>query len=371
MNILFLNSLGKSKWGGGEKWMILAGKGLQDRGHQVIIASLPGSVVEQKAKDEDLEIFRFSIPADIAFWKIPSLKSFLKKNNIEVLICCQNKDVKIGALAARQIGLKAIFARQGIQNLTNKKKYIIPFTQYIDGIITNTNSIKKVYGGFGWFPENFIHVVYNGVDIPENIDNINLHEKYGLPKGSMVVFSSGRLDYQKGFDLLIYVAVKAKGLSLNWQFIIAGEGKLKSELASMAEKSGVSDMIQFIGFTNEISTHLKAADIFVLPSRYEGMPNALLEAMSVGKASVASAVNGAPELVEDGISGFLTASENVSQIFDNMHKLLTNEELRKSMGNKAKLRVKEYFTIPTMIDNLEALLNRQVEISTKRIEKKS
>ncbi len=369
MNILFLNSLGKSKWGGGEKWMVSAGGGLKGHGHRAIIACLPGSVIEQKAKAKELEIFHFSIPADIAFWKIPPLKSFLKKNDINVLICCQNKDVKIGARAARQVRVKAIFARQGIQNLKNKKKYIIPFTKYIDGIITNTSSIKKIYEGFGWFPNDFIHVVYNGVNLPESPSSIDVHQIYNLDKESKIIFSAGRLDHQKGFDLLIDVAVKAKQQSKNWNILIAGVGKLKKELMASAVRNEVSDIIHFIGFSDQITSLLASADVFVLPSRYEGMPNALLEAMAMSLASVATAVNGAPELVKDGDSGFLVASENVTQLFDKLSELLSNDELRKSMGIKAKLRVKEYFTIPTMIDNLETLFNKQIEISIKRMEK--
>lgn len=360
MNILFLNSLGKSKWGGGEKWMITAGKGLMDRDHRVTIACLPGSIIEQKAIDIGLEIFHFGISADIAFWLIYPLKSFLKKNNIEVLICCQNKDVKIGAKAARQLNIPAIFSRQGIQNLSNKKKYIKPFTKYIDGIITNTSSIKRIYEGYEWFPENFIHVIYNGVEIPENIKSIDLLKKYNLSKGSKVIFSSGRLDYQKGFDLLIDVAVKVKEANHPWQIIIAGEGKLKSELQSNAEKKGVSDVIHFIGFTNEIPGHLGASDIFVLPSRYEGMPNALLEAMAVGKASVATSVNGAPELVEDGKSGFLVESENTDQLYAKIKLLLEDQELNKSMGEQAKNKVARNFTIEKMIDHLEDLFTKTI-----------
>lgn len=360
MNILFLNSLGKSKWGGGEKWMITAGKGLMDRGHRVIIACLPGSIIEQKTKDSGLEIFHFGISVDIAFWLMFPLKSFFKKNNIEVLICCQNKDVKIGAKAARKLNIPAIFSRQGIQNLSNKKKYIKPFTQYIDGIITNTSSIKRIYEGFGWFPENFIHVIYNGIIIHEKVNKINLHERYDLSNGSKIIFSSGRLDFQKGFDLLIDVAVKAKEEGLDWQFIIAGEGKLKNELNTQAAKKGVSDMIQLVGFTNEIQTHLDASDVFVLPSRYEGMPNALLEAMAVGKASVATSVNGAPELVEDGKSGFLVESENTDQLYVKIKLLLEDKELNKSMGEQAKKHVMSKFTIVKMIDNLEKLFENQI-----------
>ena len=367
MNILFLNSLGKSKWGGGEKWMVLAGKGLTNRGHHVTIACRPDSTIEQKSMEKGLNVFHFVIPSDIAFWKMVALKTLLSKSRIDVLICCQNKDVKIGARAARSLGIKAIFARQGIQNLTNKKKYIKPFTHYIDGIITNANSIKKTYENFGWFPDDFIHVVYNGVELPVNTPIMDLHEEYELAQKSQTIFSAGRLDHQKGFDLLIKVALKAKQQQLNWQFVIAGNGKLKNELTSMVKKSGVTDMVHFIGFSDQVPSLVKSADVFVLPSRYEGMPNAVLEAMSMGKACVATSVNGAPELVEDGISGFLVASENVDQLFEKLKIILADEKLRMSMGLKARERVQSHFTIENMIDNLEKLFKNQIEKSVKMI----
>jgi glycosyltransferase involved in cell wall biosynthesis len=364
MNILFLNSLGKSKWGGGEKWMILAGKGLKSRGHSVKVACKANSLIEQKTQEAALSIVHFSISMDIAIWKIPVLSNILLDNNVDVVICCQNKDVKIGAKAARRVGTKAIFARQGVQNLSNKKKYIKPFTQFIDGIITNTLSIKKAYENFGWFPNGFIHVIYNGVEIPENVPLLDMHKKYKLPNDSKVVFSAGRIDHQKGFDLLIEVAQRCKSDSHNWQFVVAGEGKLKQSLVDQARHAGVDDLLHFIGFSDQVVSLLRSCTVFVLPSRFEGMPNALLEAMAMGKASVATRVNGAPELVEDKVSGFLVESENINELYEKLGMLLSDETLRKEMELNAKLRVKDHFTVNKMIDKLETLFLDQISKRT-------
>lgn len=361
MNILFLNSLSKSKWGGGEKWMIHAGHGLSTNGHKVTIACIRGSVIEKKSLNIGLDVWDYNIPIDVAYWKMAPLKSYLINNEINVLICCQNKDVRIGARAAKKIGIKAIFAREGLQNITNKKKYIKPFTQFIDGIITNTLSIKKIYEGFGWFPENFIHVIYNGIKIPSNIEDVNLYDRYQIAKDEKIIFSSGRLDYQKGFDLLIEVAKMAKKNNFKWRILIAGTGKIENELIALAEKKGVSDRVNLIGFSNEIFSILKACDVFVLPSRYEGMPNALLEAMAMGKASVATNVNGAPELVEDGKSGFLVESEDTNQIFLKLKEILADEKLKISMGKEAKERVKKHFTVDKMTSYLESLFEQTLK----------
>ena len=344
--------------------MILAGKGLKSKGHKVTVACLENSAIERKTEEAGLQIFHFSISMDIAFWKIRGLAKYLQKNEMDVVVCCQNKDVKIGANAARRAGVKAIFARQGVQNLKNRKKYIKPFTQYIDGIITNTVSIKNTYDAFGWFPADFIHVVYNGVEIPENVLPIDLCKTYNLPEESKVIFSAGRIDHQKGFDLLIDVAQLCKKNDLNWQIIIAGEGKLKRELISSSRDSGVDHLIHFIGFSDKIPVLLKSCTVFVLPSRFEGMPNALLEAMAIGKASVATRVNGAPELIEDKVSGFLVESENIQQLYDRLKLLLSNEVLRRAMERNAQLRVKDHFTIEKMIDNLESIFLKQISKTT-------
>ena len=181
--------------------MIMAGKGLKSRSHHVIVACLKNSVIENKTRKAGLEVLHFSISMDIAFWQIPRLKTLLRENKVDILICCQNKDVKIGARAAMQQGIQGIYSRQGVQNLSNKKRYIKPFTKYIDGIITNTQSIKTEYESYGWFPSNFIHVIYNGVEVSEGIEAIDLQETYNLAKNSKVIFSAGRIDFQKGFDL--------------------------------------------------------------------------------------------------------------------------------------------------------------------------
>jgi len=86
------------------------------------------------------------------------------------------------------------------------------------------------------------------------------------------------------------------------------------------------------------------------------MPNALLEAMAIGKPCVATDVNGASELIEDGISGLLVQSENVTQIYEQLNKLLSDESLRISIEEKALERVRSHFTMKKMVDQLEAML---------------
>lgn len=355
---MYLNTI--SIWGGGEKQTLLALNHLQQRGHSVFLGCQPGSPIGQRALDQGLKVIPFPLKMDIAFWKIPPLRRFLQKEKIDVLVCAQTRDVKIGALAGRLAGVPAIFSYQGVEFMKRKPDHRIAFTRFIDGIITNTQSIKDNYLQYGWFDRDFIHVVYGGTEPPGTVEAADLHGRYGLASSSKVILSAGRLDHQKGFDILIEAAGLAKDRKLDWTFLIAGNGKMKSKLEKLILEKEVNDYVRLIGFQSDILPLMKAADLFVLPSRYEGMPNAVREAMALGRACVATAVNGVPELIEHGKSGMLVEKENARQLFETMFQVLNDRQLRSTLEENAALRIRERFSVNQMIDHLEELFTAQL-----------
>lgn len=360
MRILILNTF--PIWGGDEKWTINVGKGLSERGHHVVISSRPGSETEKRAQENGLTIFPFHIGPDIAFWKIRPFQKYLKGNDIEVVLCVQNRNVKVGGLAARLAGIKAIFGRQGL-NTINKKKLFhkIAWTRFVDGIITNTNSIKELYHNYRWFKDDFIHVVYDGLKLPDNLLKINLHKEFDLKPGSKVIIGTGRLGEQKRFDLLIEVAVMAKNQKSNWSIIVVGKGKLEMKLKKMATDFGVDHIIKFVGFRNDVLTLMNSADLFVLSSDYEGMSNALREAMAVGKACVATNVFGVDELFQNGKSGLKVKKGDSTAIYNAIENIFSNPNLKRNMEKNAADLIKSVFTMEKMIDNIEQLFIQQLE----------
>ncbi len=359
MRVLILNTF--PVWGGDEKWTINIGKGLSERGHNIVISSPPGSETEQKALENSLNIFPFHIGPDIAFWKILPFQKYLKNHGIEVVLCVQNRDVKIGALAARLAGIPAIFARQGLDTMKKQFLHKIAFTKYIDGIITNTNSIKKLYKSYNWFKKDFIHVVYDGLILPKILEKIDLHKEFNLISGSKVILGTGRLAEQKRFDLLVEVAVNAKKQSHNWSFIVAGTGKVEMELTKMAADFGVDDIIKFVGFRNDVLTLMNSADLFVLSSDSEGMSNALREAMAVGKACIATDVFGVDELFQKGKSGLMVNKGDPLALYDAIESIFANPDLKCKLENNAAKLIKSEFTLERMIDQVEQLFIQQLE----------
>ena len=358
MRVLIINTF--PIWGGDEKWTVNVGKGLMDKGHYVIIVCPKHSQTEQKAKELGVSTHPFQIGPDIAFWKIPLLIKLYKKHKIDVALCVQNRDVKIGAAAAKLAGVPAVMARQGLDTIKKKIDHKVAFTKHIDGIITNTRSIKELYESYGWFPENFIHVVYDGLTLPDPIPGIDLHKEFGLKSGSKVIIGTGRLAEQKRFDLLIQVAAMAKSENLNWSIIIAGTGDLETRLRKMIAEYDVEDSVKLLGFRNDVLSLMKASDLFVLSSDSEGMSNALREAMAVGKACVATDVFGVSELFQEGKSGLQVKKGDAKGIFDAIKSIFQNDLLKQQLETNAAELIRTSFTMEKMIGRIEQLFEDQL-----------
>jgi len=353
MNILFINSIGKDKFGGGEKWMVHAAKELHEKGHCVRIASKKNSRLLEYATQKGVPTTIIEIRADISPHKTLQIASYLKKHSIDVLICNLNKDVRVAGLAARIAGTPVVIARHGMLLCSKKWKHKISLTKFTDGIITNSRTIQETYHGYGWFKPDFVKIIYNGIDIPENVNPVDFASRF---PGKKIIYSAGRLATQKGFRYLIEAAALLKKERDNLVFLISGEGKLASELQVQADTAGLHDSFVFEGFTPDIFPYLKGCDLFVLASLFEGMPNVVMEAMAMGKPVVATDVNGARELIDDGITGIIVPSHDPEALSRAIASLIDDPKKMASFGKNGLIRVTEQFTMSRMTENLEQLL---------------
>jgi glycosyltransferase involved in cell wall biosynthesis len=197
---------------------------------------------------------------------------------------------------------------------------------------------------------NTIRVVPNGVPEPSE-GTLDL----GLPRP--VIGSLGRIDGQKGFDLL----VDALALLPDVSAALAGDGRDRAALALRAQHHGVADRFAIAGWQEEIGPFLRSLDVFVLPSRFEGLSLALLEAMAVGAAIVATDVGGTHEAVAHGETGFLVPAESATALADAVRRLLDDDPLRERLGAAARATWRERFTAQRMQQAYSELLEGLVQ----------
>jgi GalNAc-alpha-(1->4)-GalNAc-alpha-(1->3)-diNAcBac-PP-undecaprenol alpha-1,4-N-acetyl-D-galactosaminyltransferase len=175
-----------------------------------------------------------------------------------------------------------------------------------------------------------------------------------------LVMSLGRFSREKGYDLLIKAfALIAQG-HLKWDLVIIGDGPERDKLLRLAAELDMGKRVHFPGRLENPENLLCQADIFVLPSRYEGFPNALMEAMACGVAVISfDCPSGPREIIREGIDGLLVTSEDVKALAAAMTRLMADEGLRKRLAAKAA-EVKERFSLEKVGSRWETLLRRCV-----------
>ncbi len=204
-------------------------------------------------------------------------------------------------------------------------------------------------------PKKKIRVVYNGIEI----EGVGLKQVIrGLLKfkGKLVV-SPGRLVPWKGFEALIRVHAELKKKFSDLTLLIIGTGPLQEQLETCAAELGVADSVIFTGNIERpvALRYMRAADVFVLNTRYEGFSHVLLEASSVGVPIVTTRVGGNPELIEDNVNGYLVKPDDVEALTHRIGKLLESSETRLRLAGNAKKRL-EKFSIASMVDETAKVL---------------
>lgn len=337
--------------------MVNAAKELAKRGHNVVLGSKKNSKILDYATSNGVKTTVFEIRGDISPLSTLKVAAFLKQQAIDVLICNLNKDVRVAGLAAQIVQTPVVLARHGMLLCGNKWKHKVTLTKLVDGIITNSNTIKESYRNYGWFDDDFVKVIYNGIIIPETIVAYNFSVRF---PGKKIIYSAGRLSEQKGFTWLIEAAAILKKTRNDLIFAISGEGKLDADLKKQVANASLEDSFIFMGFTDNIYPYLKGCDLFVLASLFEGMPNVVMEAMAMQKAVIATDVNGARELMVDGKTGIIVPPKQPEALAAAIEKIIDNPEILAEFGKSGYERVTREFTMNAMGNKLEEYLQQKL-----------
>ena len=208
-------------------------------------------------------------------------------------------------------------------------------------IFVNSDSLRSQFTEHFGFPREKVCTIHNPLDI----DRILAQSTEGgdpVSGGTLggSVVGMGRFSGEKGFDILIRAMAR---VSAPAKLLLLGEGKDERKLRSLAEKLGASVKVDFLGFRKNPYPVLRGATVFVLPSRYEGFPNGLAEAMALGIPCVATRCKTGPEeLIADGENGLLVPVEDPETMAGAIDRLLGDPVLRKRMGTAARMSVERY-----------------------------
>jgi len=206
----------------------------------------------------------------------------------------------------------------------------------------------------GYAPSKVV-VIRNGVDVAgwpmSKVDRQNRRLELRLSSADLLIGAVGRLDRQKGFATLIRAMAQLKDLPV--KCAILGEGPERPRLEALVRQHALEKTVWLIGEKTEIPSWLCAFDLYALPSLWEGLPNALLEAMALGLPVVASDVDGVPEAVADGKDGMLVAPDRPAALARALRALAVDPARRAALGRAAQATVAERFTLRRMLGEYE------------------
>lgn len=268
-----------------------------------------------------------------------------KENLIAVLVSLVNN---IPAVIRTEHGLREPF--YGFKELK------IRFYYFIDRLLAKyfTNKIIAVSSSI----ENHLSkkierqriiTIHNAVAIKKINVNQCMRRKLSIPADSSVIGIAGRLVPIKGIDYFLRAGQIISDQFKNVDFIVIGDGPLKPQLISLAKRLGIEQHVRFTGFVRNFIEHLSIIDIFVLASHSEGLPLALLQAMAMSKAIVATNVGGIPEVIKHNVNGLLVAPKSEHGLASACLHLLKQPLYAQKMGQKAQWIIKHKFSPANMV----------------------
>ncbi len=359
-----IHALYSFKMGGAEKVVSYYARYHDRNRFELIICSLTNDgELGEEIRKFNIKTFIFNKHKTSPITFLLRLIKFIKSENIDIIHSHNFVVNNWLVMAALLSGVKCrIRTDHTEQNQFYKKGILFSIISNILGIFNNkvisvSSKVMNSNQKRAIFTNNKYITIYNGINpdlyILKELDKQKYYNEFFIENGTKILGNIGNLTPQKGQKYLIEAAKIVIDQYPDVVFLIVGKGDLKEELVAFSEKLEIKRNIIFTGFRADIPELLQLMDIFVLSSLREGFSISLLEAMAAKKACVVTDVGGNSEAVKDGITGYVVPPKDPNEMADKILKLLKEDRLRDSFGEKGRERVLENFTADRMVRNIE------------------
>ena len=310
---------------------------------------------KKELEDMGIKVYNVPIPRKITAIKemissYKKIKEICKENNYDILHCHSPIGGVLARLAFKKIrkaGGKLIYTAHGFHFFKGApiKNWLIFYpieklcSRYTDCLITINKEDYKRAQKFKAKEVKYIPGI--GIDT-EKIKNIKrdreILNKFGI-KDEVVLVSVGELSDRKNHKVILEALEKIED---DYIYIICGQGEKKEELVNLSKNLKIQNKVKFLGYRQDVKEILKASDIFCFPSKQEGLPVALMEAMASGLPVVCSNIRGNSDLIEERKGGYLLEYNNSYEFLIKIQELINNGSLRKEMGEFNLEKIKEF-----------------------------
>ena len=362
--------------GGAQENTLLTIKGHIEKGHEVVLVTgfSPGREGELLKNVEMPDFKIVEIPEMVRelsplkdYQALRKLRAYFKEEKFDVVHTHSSKAGIIGRIAARQAGVPVVVhtvhgqAFHAYEKPWKKLLYITAeriAAKYCDKIYAVAQAMIDQCVDAKVAPREKYMVVYSGMDTAAFVnakrDSV-LREKLGIPENAKVIATVARLFPMKGYEEMLPAAAQLVKEFPDLHFLPVGDGPMFDELQKEIARLGMSDRFHFAGLVppHKVCDYIAQADLLWHLSLHEGLPRAVVQALAVGIPAIGYKLDGTPEVVLNGETGFVTSPQDVDAVVRYSSQLLGDSALRKQMGEKGRELVVERFAWRRMADILE------------------
>ena len=368
--ILFL--ITKSNFGGAQRYVHDLAVGLPKSEFEVAVTAGGEGILLDKLRSANIRVIPIpSLQRDVSIIKdirsLFDLFAIVRAEKPNVLHINSSKAGFFGTLVGRLAGVPSIIFTSHGWGFNEERplwqRLVIKFGHWLTVLLSHhTIAVsQELKRQMNWpFVNKKITVIHNGREIKNLLSReesrailIEKEPQLAPYKDDFWSLTIGELHPVKRHSAVIEVMKELIRKEPNTRHLIIGSGEEEQELEVLITKENLSEHIFLLGSVDEASQYLKAADVFVLASRSEGMPYVLIEALLAGVPIVATRVGGIPEVVEDGVSGLLTPPLDNKALFKAIFELRTNPTLRAKLSEGAKVRSQNFIFEKTLRDTMQ------------------
>jgi glycosyltransferase involved in cell wall biosynthesis len=375
MRILHLTS--STFFGGPERQMLGLARSMPQYCQSFFCSFLEGGRCQafiQEAQRRGYEATALQEDTPRLWAALQELRLLLRDLNPDVVCCHGYKANLMGLLAARGRRIPIIAVSRGWTSENRKVRFYEKLDRlvlrWMDRVVCVSAGQADHVRGAGVAADR-ITVIHNAIRV-ERFKIDSLHARQELcrlfPKcPSFLVGAAGRLSPEKGFSDFVEAARLLTQRDASLGFVLFGEGVLRSELERQVARAELTDRFLLPGFRPDLDSLLPGLDVLVQSSFTEGLPNILLEASACRVPVVATAVGGTPEVIEDGVNGYLVKPGDSFRLAAKVAELLACEDLRKQMGRSGRKGVRDLFTFEAQAESYLRTFNELLGQGSEKV----
>lgn len=366
MKILQISSA--SSFGGGERYVVDLTNALVARGHDVYVAVRRGSPLPRHLQLSSEKILTLPLRNALDVQSARELEKFVGRKKIKVVHAHMARDYSLASYAARRNrGTKFIATRHVLFKLNRLHRHTLSRATCV---IAVSQAVARELRTSQVVSDDQIAVIHNGIDVERiqkagaGLDRGVFLRTLGIPGGMPVdgflVGSVGELRTLKRHDDFIRAAALILKEFPETQFVLAGvdtsqSGEVRNQLDNLVAELGLTGRFHFLGWLDDADKLLCAMDVFVSASETESFGLAIVEAMAAGTAVVATATEGAKEVIEDQKTGLLVPIGDVKRIAESVVNLLLVPEKRQRLATQSVQSAAKKFSLNRMVDDIEKI----------------